>query len=457
MQRSGRILGIAVFVCALLSGCRGAGDSPPNVLLITLDALRQDHLSLLGYERRTSPNIDWLGTNGVVFPNLIPSGCSTKASLTSLLTSIDYRSHQVLDHGGVLADGYTTLAEVFRSAGYRTAAFVATPMVTAKLNYAQGFETFEDFAGKKGRYVTADRVGARALAYLRASHDEERPLFAYLHFEEPHPPWTHPSEWLTSEESATQFFGCTHLPDPAELAAIDEQKRVSLIAKYDGAIRYADEWIGQLLGELRNSGRLDRTIVAISTDHGLELLDRGAATHGHNPFDEVVRGFMVLYDGRERIQAPHADRTQGRIFDIGPTLLGRAGIEAPGSLEGVDLMTQSERLPEFAFTKCYSAVSVRSRNFKLVYLDPDQRERWNRGIFHGRDPSNNHALFDLRNDPGETVDAKAALPEQYARMQAALTSYLEDLQTEHLPGTVLRDAELDDTTLERLRALGYVN
>lgn len=473
---------LLVLALGINSGCSsGAPESSApekNVLLITLDALRQDHISAFGYSRPTTPHIDSLARDGIVFRNVVPSGCSTKASLTSLFTSVDYRYHHILSHGSVLPDEYETLAEVFKRSGYQTAGFVATPHLLAELNYDQGFDVYEDFSSawrrlmgalglgrtwdrivkawnkrvgsenKQSTYVTADLVAGELIDFLRHRRRKNAPFFLYAHFEEPHPPWLHPSPWLTEPEPSDRLFSCYHIPSEQELEQLDEATRSRLVAKYDGAVRYADEKIGEILSTLREVGELDKTIIAVSTDHGLELLDRFSASHGHNPFDEVVRTFLVIND----LSNDNKDQNwiQARIFDIGPTLFALAGVEASDPLQGLDLLSEWEQLPEFAFSKCYVGEMVRSLNYKLVRLDFQGLKNRPVGIKEG------FMLFDLRADPGERVDIKDEETVVFDLMRQELDSYREDLKAEFTAASWKADEDLSAAAVERLKALGYI-
>lgn len=122
----------------VISGCAAGPEAPgpeaPNVVLITLDGLRRDHVSCFGYPRATTPNIDWLASRGLALSNMVPTSCSTKISLTSLFTSRDYPSHSVAEWRQKLDDEYVTLAEIFRDAGYTTAGFVGSPWIARRLN-----------------------------------------------------------------------------------------------------------------------------------------------------------------------------------------------------------------------------------------------------------------------------------------------------------------------------------
>ncbi len=465
MPRTIRQLLRAVALCALAVsaiGCAAPEEAPPahngrNVVLVTLDGLRQDHLSAFGYHRQTTPNIDWLAERGLSFRNVIPSGCSTKTSLTSLFTSMSFPGHQIWRHGEILPDTYPTLAESFKAAGYRTLGYVATPHLAAELNYGQGFDRYEDFTEEDLGYVKVKVVNRYLVQDLAALEAGDAPFFLYVHYEEPHPPWIYRSPWLDQREPEWVFFprrGCAYIPSQEELETVDEGLRHNLIAKYDAAIQRADQGIGEILDSLRQKELLENTVVAVATDHGLELLERYSAGHGFNLFDEVVRGFLILYDGAEALKPRDTDQIQGRIFDIGPTLLSRGGIRPPDSIDGRDLLSENPELPEFAFTQCYNGESVRSLRHKLVHFDFSRQLARDRLPPHGLPEG--LQLFDLTADPGETTDVQAEQPQELERLKRALLAYSRDLRSQPHRAEVKEDADLTEAARERLKALGYI-
>lgn len=451
-----RLIAVLALCGLLLPACHEAPPDPrPNVLLITLDGLRRDHLPTFGYERETAPHIDALARRGLVFSRIVPSSCSTKVSLTSLLTGLDSDKHGVTENKARLPDRFVTLAETFRAQGYETAAFVGSPWILARMNYGQGFDLFEDFREKvRGGMVGAERLVGAAIETLDRHGSRGRPFFYYLHLKEPHPPWIHGSPWLEGEEPSTSFFdeGCGYIPTPEEVASLDDRKRRNLIAKYDGAILYADTWIGKLLDELRRLGLEDDTIVAISADHGLELMDRYSAGHGNTPYNEVLRGFLVIADGRGPLAAAGSLDAMGRLFDVGPTLLDLAGLEVPDGLDGRDLLGASDGRPELAFATCYSGEVARSRRYKLIRFDFRYFDAWGTNRIPGHDEG--FELYDLEEDPGERRDVIAEHPDVARRLEDALAEF------HAAPGggglTPERARSLDADTLERLRTMGYV-
>jgi arylsulfatase A-like enzyme len=348
---------------------------------------------------------------------------------------------------------------VFRDAGWLTAGVVATPMLSRTLGYDQGFLVYEDFARVPGAadYVRAPQVADRMIEFLdRATRAESpAPFFLYAHFEEPHPPWHAPSPWLDAPAADqaydTQPFdlGCSYVPQPEEIHALPPGRREEWIAKYDGAILQADREIGRVLDLLRARGALERTIVAVTTDHGYDLLDKYAFGHGYGVSEEIIRTFLVLYDGSRPGPAPAASAVQGRTFDIGPTLLARVGLAPPEAFEGLDLVTQADRIPRYAYSIDSGVVSVRTPAHKLVHIDFAGQRPKPETI-----PEFGFLLYDLRSDPGETVDLKDRMAEAYRELREEYDRLATDRDREFVVGTRI---PLDDETTARLRSLGYVN
>lgn len=422
----------ALLLSCVLLGCQPASEPLPakkkNVLIIVLDAVRQTHLSTFGYFRPTTPNLDWLAVNGLTVRNVIPTGCSTTVSLTSLFTSMPYAYNQ-MESGTTLRDDNMTLAEIFGPAGYRTAAFVASPALARESNFDQGFATYMDFKESGNPYVGADIAIKAAIDDLKAHAGDPSPFFLYVHLQEPHPPWKHESPWLSGKEAEESFLdkGCRYLPSADEMAFVEDHQKAAMIAKYDGALRFADEQIGVLIKELRSLNRLDDTIIAVTTGHGIELLDRFSATHAYNPFDEVVRGFLIVFDRSASFRDAIATDLQVRIFDVGPTLMGLAGVAVPSSVEGVDMLQSAKDLPQTAFVHCAGADVVRSFEYKLIDFDFSQLRQ--RGLRPPATLEDGVKLFALRADPGETAGVKDSESSELARLQAALVEYRKSLGT----------------------------
>ena len=424
-----------------------------NIVLITFDGLRSDHLSCYGYTRKTSPNIDSLANNGTLFEQIITSGSSTKAALTSLFTSLDFRYHKMIEHESILDDNFVTLAEVFKNQGYTTIGFTATPMIQKAYNYNQGFDFYEDYIvkGKEYNYVYADIIIRDLFSWLDR-YDYQKPFFCYIHFVGSHPPWIRESPWLYEKEDSKFFFdtNCTYIPSEKEVKQIGKQKLYNLIAKYDGSILYNDSYIGKLIDKLKNNGLNKNTIVAISADHGYELLDHGTGTHGYCPYDEVIKIPLIIYDGTMH-NKPKKIQSQGRNIDIGPTLLDMVGLEAPEVWEGISLLKKKTKKSEFAFTMGYNVQSVRTSQYKLIYQDI-------KSVNNNYWKSPGYELYNLISDPKELKDISSLNLPIYFQLKKELSLYMEDIKNNKfmIGSTIPKNAQLDEVTVRRLRALGYI-
>jgi arylsulfatase A-like enzyme len=279
----------------------------PNVLVIVIDTLRSDHLSAYGYSRPTSPNLDRLAQEGVLFENAFATSSWTVPSHASLLTG-RYPHEHGAETGRQPLDGrYPTLAEALRDRGYRTAAFSAnTLFFTRRLGFGRGFLHFEDYfqsvadmaartiAGRKFNRYVRSRLGWTDLPARRRAadinrntirwidRDRNRPFFAFLNYFDPHAPYLPPDPYLTKfsttqnlrEVLATIGFSEFDLKPRLSPSALQAQ-----IDGYDGAIAYVDDYLGQLLSELRERRLTDNTLVVITSDHGEALGEHGLLGH----------------------------------------------------------------------------------------------------------------------------------------------------------------------------------
>lgn len=447
------VVAITIALLALL-GCQSAEEPPKpakrkNVLLITLDGLRQDHLSAFGYIRPTSPNIDGLVINGVAYRTVVPAGCAARASLTSLLTVKPYSFAQ-LENGAILKASNDTLAEAFSAAGYKTAAFVASPILASETKFDQGFETYNDFADSPETYVTADLPVRAAVSHLHGRATDGPPFFVFVQLQEPHPPWKHGSPWLKGEEKSDSFFdeSCAYIPSGDDSAMVGPQQKEHLVAKYDGSLQFADQQIGALLAELRSSGQLSNTIVALTSTHGIDLMERFSAGHMYNPFDEVLRTFAVFFDQSRSFKDAFPDAVQARLFDVGATLMSMAGVDKTPGMEGVDLLAGAQIVPDLAFAHCDDADVVRSLEYKLIAFDLAPLRAPGKHL-----PSqlkDGTKLYALRSDPSEQLDVSESNPEELAEMLKALDGFRAVLGR---PGATLANDQLKPKTQERLRVL----
>jgi arylsulfatase A-like enzyme/Flp pilus assembly protein TadD len=435
-RRSDRAAGIrALAVCvacltaALLPGCRGRAR--PDVLLITLDTTRADHLGTYGYPQPTTPALDALAAEGAVFTQAYTTNPITLPAHSSMLTGTYPMFHGVRDNGTyVLRDDVTTLAEVLSAQGYETAAFVASFVLDSRFGLGQGFGFYDDDVGAEwsrdelaartpNAFGFAERkanlVTTAANRWIRGPRS--RPYFAWLHYFDPHQPVTP--------------------PEPHHSRFTDG---------YDGEIAFADEQIGQVFAELKRRGTWDNTLIVVVGDHGEGLLEHSEVSHSLLIFDSTMRvPFLVKLPGGK----PQPRRVDAvvSVVDVMPTVLSALGIAVPAEVQGRSLVSLAR-----------GGTPDGRRAVYMESLLPRLTCGWGelRGIRVGAEKliwGPKPRLYRVAEDPGEVYDLAAREPETVARLEKELRGALRTWSRQASPGSVTAP---DPETVQRLAALGYV-
>jgi arylsulfatase A-like enzyme len=408
---------VAGLLVALSTGC----ETPPadrvpervpgaNVVVIGIDTLRADHLGCYGYGRPTSPRLDALGAESVVFANAIAQAPWTLPSFASMLTGLLPSSHRAGEGSQIvvsrLPPDRDTIATILHREGYATGSFVSNGYVGKDVGLAEGYDAHVQNMRSQGAVEPA-------IAWLRA-HRTDR-LFAFVHIVDPHGPWT------ASREHEAPFVDPTYAGPidgtqwgPADPAWSDADRR-RIVDLYDAEVHYADSLAGRIVEVLAELGLLGRTLVVVAADHGEELLERGAILHGHTLYDELLHvPLIVRWPGggrRGRVTA------QVRMMDVTPTILDAVGVAVPAGLDGVSLLDAIHGKPPPAVTRYAFAEyldtppqlkAIRTAEWKYV-LNPTT------GIAR---------LFDLKADPDERHDVVATEAECATELRTRLESRL---------------------------------
>jgi arylsulfatase A-like enzyme/Tfp pilus assembly protein PilF len=399
--------------------------APRNLLIVTLDTLRADHLGSYGYAAAQTPRLDALARSGLRFTQATTVVPLTLPAHSSLFTGAFPGWHGVRDNGGFyLGDDQVTLAEVLRERGFRTGAFVSAFVLDRRWGIGQGFERFHDefdldaFGDAPG-LDSIQRPGSQtvdqAVAWLGA--DRERPFFAWVHLYDPHAPYEAP------EPYRSRF--------PATMAGA-----------YDAEIATTDAQVGRLLDALAVQDRLDDTLVVALADHGEMLGEHEEQAHGFFVYDAAVRIPLIVAGPGV---PPRAVAEQVRIVDVMPTVLDLLGVAAPKSVQGVSLrpLARGGRLSLVARSESWypryhygwsDLQSIQDGRFKYIRAPRPE-------------------LYDLSADPRETNDLAREDPQRLAALEAALSAEIARTSSTTAPkGPQVVDAE----TEERLAALGYV-
>ena len=331
------------------SGCGGEVSDAPNVLLISIDTLRADRLGSYGFGRDTSPAIDALAADGVLFERAISGASSTAPSHASIFTSGYTREHTIgHGNGSTRIEGGVTLAEAFRQAGYRTAAFVGNVVLNRRIGFDRGFELYDDElpSAEVNRPEIFERVARqtteRTLEWLKQRR--ESPFLLWVHYQDPHGPYTPPDEFARrfrpeprSDERALpvrdDLRGDGGIPS---YQALDGMRFPSFYeARYAAEIAYTDHWIGRLLEAVDAASTGTGVIVVLTADHGESLGEEGRYfVHGTSTTPDQAHVPLIL-------RAPGLETARRAEIvhhvDILPTLLELAGIAVPTGASGVAL------------------------------------------------------------------------------------------------------------------------
>ena len=432
---------------------RATEPSGPNVVLISIDTLRADHLSLYGYARPTSPNIDaWAKRSGIAFLNVVASAPWTFPSHVSLFTGIDAVRHGV-NYRGAAPASFQMLAERFRENGYTTLGFTAGAYLNPKFGFTQGFDVYRIRQPGPTAADSSDEL-ATGMAELQGwlESEQSRPFFAFFHTYEVHVPlWIRdpyfrdfggdpekaPFGYITTgtfggpdEERlvATKKFVQPVAGRHEENQPLDESEMSLVVDLYDSAVAYTDAYIGRLLDFLDGRSLLRNTVVALTSDHGEALGEHGLAAHGYL-YEDNLRVPLILWlpgsSGRGRLIPD-----QVRSIDIAPTLLDLAGLAPLTDADGVSLRqlveTGDSDVPREAWSFAPSTnrgISLRLGNrLKFIFANA----AWD--TIHGAEE-----IYDLKADPKETVNLADDSPDL-----EALRSRIREKLSAATPGLRIR-------------------
>lgn len=451
------------------AGPTGAPPPAPNVLLISIDTLRPDHLGCYGYQRDTSPRLDRLAAESVLFENHISSTSWTLPAHAALFTSLADSVHGCTDTDKTLPRDLITLAERFAAADYQTAGFFSGPYLHPAFGLDQGFAHYENCTSY-ARNLDTQPVSEWAMdrQVMRASHrditnptvydavkrwlDERGPgkFFMFVHMWDPHFDFIPPAPYDTmfDPDYAGTITGTDFFFDRKINANMPQRDLQHLIALYDGEIRWTDDHVGRIIDDLERNGLLDETVVAITSDHGTEFFEHGYKAHRMTLYDEVIR-IPLLIRYPPTMPAGVRIRAQTRIIDVAPTLLELAGLPPATEIMGHSLVPAARKktvdFDNLGVSELFSVGrrmrSIRTLEWKLTD-DMAQNERY---------------YIDLITDPDEqyprqalTTEYGRELLDRYKTVNNALDGWRSRVSSD--PDR----SDVPEEVLKQLESLGYI-
>jgi len=466
-----------------------------NVILVSIDTVRADRLGCYGYSKRnTSPNLDRLADEGILFENFITAAPWTTPAHLSMITSLNPSTHGMTQAFGdmwsklfkgrdffKLPSSRITLAEVLKNNGFKTAAFTAGGPLDPALGFEQGFDRYET-----SMYKLRKKNMKEMFSWL--GENKSRQFFLFWHNFEVHSPYLSTdfvNDVLPENESGALVAEMNKIADvPLKKvwpsgASIQRKKQTSYLktnklftrdvcdALYTSGIKSADRWFGRLVSHLKKLGIYDNTMIIVTSDHGEEMGDHNLGiyynVHGHTLYDEMVKVPLIIKLPRQRAAGTRVSKI-ARTIDIMPTVLDSFALKpTKNEMQGSSLAPYwlaADKTPDrIAYTESLARrtekKSLRTSRYKYILnIDAQTVKEHGRGYLP-TDKSLNPELFDLKKDPAEKInlignDTSAKIKDLSARFSRLLRTHINTNQGKAEP------AKLNDDTVEKLKGLGYL-
>ena len=451
-----------VFACGEPPAKRG--EARINVLLISIDSLRPDHLGCYGYERDTSPVMDSLARDGVLFNNTISTTSWTLPSHISLFTSMDIMVHGVEGDGLSLHKDIGTLAQVLKEDGYRTVAFCSSPYMNPAFGFDRGFDLYHNIDLDNPEFentvlppeeqrdavhadITSPRITELASEWLEKN--EKDTFFLFLHMWDVHYDYIPPDPYdrKFDPDYTGDIDGRDFINNPAINPEMDKRDLEHIIALYDGEIAWVDHHLGLIVAKLKELGVFERTLIVITADHGDEFFEHGGKGHRNTLYDEVVKIPLIVH-GPGVLDPGMKVVDQAGIIDIAPTILNLCGLKIPSWMQGRSLLPGSGDLVDQGDVAVLLELgmelkALRTNPYKLIFNFKHLQT----------------IIFDLARGPDETYQHLVTSPDEWHEANLKFYSRLDsdqNLAEEYRGGETGSPVHLSEEEAARLKSLGYL-
>jgi choline-sulfatase len=399
---------------------------PMNVVLVTIDTLRADHLHCYGDDQIETPALDRLAREGTLFENAVAQTPLTPPSHASIFTGTYPTVHKVRNTGGfVLQPSSKTLTAILQEQGWDTAAFIGASVLKKAFGFNQGFALYDDKMPKAEKAEKTDAgeyperraavVVDHALAWLGAQSG--KPFFVWLHLYDPHMPYNPPEPFR-------------------------EKYQRNL---YDGEIAYTDRELGRFIDAVGKKSTPDHTLIVVLADHGESLGEHGEYTHGVFLYDATLHIPLIMKG--PGVSAGMRIKQQVRTIDVLPTMLAILGGKPPAACQGISVLPalSGKQVPA---KSSYGETLYPKMNLGWAELRAIRTDRWK----YIRAPK--PELYDLAQDPGETSNIIARHPPELNELEQAMKKFA---QTPDGQPEKVATSTVDERTMGQLKSLGYLS
>jgi len=480
-----------------------------HIILYVLDALRADHLGCYGYQRNTSPNIDFLSKNGVLFKHCSTSSTWTRPVAASLLSGTYPAIHQTRSRNDMFLTNLPRLPEALKLAGFKTAAFSTMGNIASEIGFDRGFDVFIDIfrdpaiiakrrkldAIKEGFIHNPDQeialpraedVNDYLFPWIETHRDEN--TFSFIWSIEPHVPYAAPSEFRRFSFATQKKINEGERDD---IRGAGKKDRRRLLNLYDDEIYYNDYCIGEIIKHLEVLGIFDDTLFVIISDHGEAFFEHHAYTHGHAPYEEVIQVPLIIKFPDSKFAGKIVSGLV-ELIDLFPTLVSYVGVNyseiVPNFLQGYNLMKiingNKSQVRDYTYTDTRALdihnqyYSVSDLNWKYIRILSPNRTRKTviktinhiinsrmiidilskpRHFFRNYLGVSSEQLYDLRSDPKELENKIVECKDVAIRMREVLSNWEE--QNKKISAKVEKfsgEFDEDEIIKQHLEKLGYL-
>jgi len=426
-----------------------------NLLVITVDTLRADHLGCYGYYRDTSPNIDALAAEGTLFARVYSQVSATIPSHASIMTSVYPWRLKVFNNQMAFRGGALTLAEVLQKQGYSTGAVIGNGALASRYGLSQGFNFYDDAMPEKepnrAHYQkTPEQTTNSAISWVKEQKNNHRPFFLWINYMDPHGPYTPTPPYNIMFKPVDRGHKIAksainleryHIPLYQQLEGQNDVDYY--ISQYDGEIRMTDKWIGILIQGLKDLGFFENTIVVVLSDHGESLGEHGwYFCHGNLASQEQIRIPLIM---RYPKLIPKNNRIAQPVesIDIMPTVLDLLGLPKPENANGKTLLPIMKKEKAHMVTIYSTSALLDGKKITTAVI----KEEWK--ITRSEDGA--EELFNLAQDPKEDENLMGKYPVVESKLRLLLDGEFAGIHF------VQKNQEMDPEKTKRLKSLGYIN
>lgn len=425
-----------------------------NVVLISIDTLRADHMGCYGYTRKTTPSLDALSKEGCFFKNVTSTSSWTAPAMASLFTTLMPSQHNIR-HGvcksgniygqEILNASHVTLAEVLKENGLTTLGISSNPHLTPELGFAQGFDRF-----MVCKFKSAEEITKTAIEFM-AQYVKNKPFFLWVHYFDPHWPYLKQEPWIHTyapdyHDELQQFYN-TNLPRVRTAAGIEKGSNIlqSLVALYDSEINYVDQSVGKLLDAIHGK---ENTMIVLVSDHGEGFLEHNTLDHGYQLYEESIHVPLIMKCPAVEPVKKSFD-TPCSIIDIPPTILSWLNIKNRYTFQGRSLLPlMTGKISDNISEPDRTVISELNRFGKNLISLRAGKWKYINDLKHQEEE-----LYDLAADPHETTNCIGKEPLLHTEMKNKLLNWLGATRKKKAK---VKRSKLDQESLEKLKSLGYI-